>query len=74
MAAQTIKVKVGRGFEIEARANVFTPKNWLYLNFDKRSKICIDLNTGDIIKGQSHCAPVLAVGEKQRLIEMFKEG
>lgn len=60
-----------RGAQMKATASVFEPKNWLYLNFDKNSRICIDMNTGEILKGQSHCAPVLASGEVQRLVKEF---
>ena len=68
----TIIVKVGRGIEMTARAKVFAPKNWLYLNFEKGQRICLDLNTGLHIAGQSHRAPGLAPGERERLVEMFK--
>ena len=54
-----------------ATAKVFSPKNWLYLDFGKGSKICIDLTNVEIVKGQSHCAPVMAYGELTRIAKMF---
>ena len=66
-----ITVTSNRGFPMEATAKVFEPKNWLYLDFGKGSKVCIDLTTLEIVKGQSHCAPVMASGELTRIAQMF---
>ena len=76
MAAKVITVKVGRGFEMEFSANVFEPKNWLYLNglgkLGKGSRVVVDLNTGEILKGKGHSEPVFCAGEIARIVAMFK--
>ena len=71
MKSEKIIIKVGLGFEMQGTARIFEPKGWLYLDFGKGSKLCIDLHSGEIIKGQSHCAPVLCPGERERLIALF---
>ena len=68
-----ITVTSNRGFPMEATAKVFSPKNWLYLDFGKGSKVCIDLATSEILKGQSHCAPVMAWGEVARIVKAWNE-
>jgi len=68
------KILVGHGYEIEATCRKWSKhgKNWLYVNFDGGGKICLDLDTGEIIKRQSHCAPVLCPGERERLWAEYK--
>lgn len=67
-----ITVTSVRGFEMEAEARMFAPKNWIYVDFGKGSRVCINAATREIIKGQSHCMPVMASGEIERIVKMFK--
>ena len=70
--SKTIIIRSMRGAEMEATASVWKPRGWLYLTFGKNSKVCVDLATGEIVKGQSHCAPVFAPGELERVRRMFR--
>ncbi len=68
------KVKVGPfgNAEMEAEVSRFAPKNWLYLDFGKRQRACIDLGSGELVKGQSHKAPLIPKDEIERLVEKYK--
>ena len=70
----TITAISNRGTEMKFDASVWAKRNWLYLNgtgIVKGSKVCIDLATGEIVKGQCHSAPVFASGEIARIAKDF---
>jgi len=51
-------ILVGHGHKLGATCRKWSKhgKNWLYVNFDGGGKICLDLDTGEIIKRQSRRA------------------
>ena len=65
-------IEVGLTTKMEVTPSVFHAKNWLYLKSKQGNRICIDLNTGDIVKGQCHKMPGLSKEQITKIIEDWK--
>lgn len=68
-----MKIQCGLNAELEMSASVFAAKNWLYLK-DKNSRICIDLNSAELVKGQCHKAPGLSKEQIAKIVSDWKTG
>lgn len=66
-----MKIECGLNATMEMQARVFSPKNWLYLQ-GQGSKICVDLGTGELVKGQCHKAPGLSKAQIAKIVADWK--
>lgn len=68
---ETVKVGPFGAYEMSAKVNKFQAKGWLYLNFEKGGRACIDLATRALVKGQCHAMPVIPQAEIDRLVAKY---
>lgn len=69
---ETVKVGPFGNTEMQAKFNKFHAKNWLYIDFGNKSRVCVDLATGELVKGQCHKAPVIPQEEINRIVAKFQ--
>lgn len=67
-------IECGLNTTLEVTAKVFHPKNWLYLTSKVGNRICLDLNSGELVKGQSHKVPGLSKEQIAKIISDWKAG
>lgn len=54
------------------QAKVFHAKNWLYLTSRAGNKVCIDLGTEELVRGQCHKAPGLSKEQIKKIAHDWK--
>ena len=67
-------IECGLNATMEVRVRVFHAKNWLYLESKQGNRICINLNTGELVKGQCYKAPGLSKAQIAKIVEDWKAG
>ena len=62
-----MKIQCGLTATMEMQPRYFQAKNWLYLQ-GQGSKICINLDNGELVRGQCHKAPGLNQSQIAKII------